>query len=107
MLAALIASPSYDDATPQLLITLQHATDQVDDLVLAAAQRFLDVHGKDAADIRTGAAGDAHYISELVVRGLAQSRDRHHRAALLNVLDLLLELGVYGISAAIAESERL
>lgn len=43
---------------------------------------------------------DAHYISELVVRGLAQSRDRIHRAALLQVLDLLLELGVDGINYA-------
>ena len=106
LLTALIDSPSYDHATPQLLLTLQYAPDKVDELVLKAAQRFIDVFGKDAADIRTGAAGDAHYISELVVRGLAQSRDRAHRAALLDVLDLLLELGVYGINDAIAESER-
>lgn len=107
LLTALIDSPSYDHATPQLLLTLQYAPDRVDELVLKAAQRFVDVFGNDAADIRTGAAGDAHYISELVVRGLAQCRDRTHRAALLDVLDLLLELGVYGINDAIAESERL
>lgn len=107
LLLALMDSPSYDHATPQLLLTLQHAPDKVDDLVLKASQRFLSVSGADAADIRTGAAGDAHYISELVVRGLAQSRDRAHRAALLDVLDRLLELGVYGIGDAIADSERL
>lgn len=106
LLTALIDSPSYDHATPQLLLTLQYAPDKVDGLILKAAQRFIDVFGKHAADIRTGAAGDAHYISELVVRGLAQSRDRAHRAELLDVLDLLLELGVYGINDAIAESER-
>lgn len=106
LLTALIESPSYGHATPQLLLTLQHAPDKVDELVLKAAQRFIDVFGKDAADVRTGAAGDAHYISELVVRGLAQSRDHAHRAALLDVLDMLLELGVYGINDAIAESER-
>ncbi len=107
LLAALIDSPAYDHATPQLLLTLQHAPDKVDDLVLKAAQRFINLFGADAADLRTGAAGDAHYISELVVRGLAQSRDREHRAALLNVLDALLELGVYGVGDAIAKSERL
>jgi hypothetical protein len=106
LLRALIDSPSYDHATPQLLLTLQYAPDKVDELVLRAAHRFIDVFGKDAADIRTGASGDAHYISELVVRGLAQSRDRADRAALLDVLDLLLELGVYGINDAIAKSER-
>jgi hypothetical protein len=107
LLEALIDSPSYEHATPQLLLTLEHAPDKVDDLALKAAQTFLTVFGEDAGDIRSGAAADAHYISELVVRGLAQSRDRQHRAALLDVLDSLLELGVYGISDAIAESERL
>lgn len=107
LLEALIDSPAYEHATPQLLLTLEHAPDQVDDLALKAAQRFLKVYREEATDIRTSVAGDAHYVSELVVRGLAQSRDREHRAALLNVLDQLLELGVYGISDAIAESERL
>jgi len=106
LLTALIESTSYNHATPQLLITLQHAPDKVDDLVLKAAQRFISVFGKEAADIRTGAAGDAHYVSELVVRGLAQSRSQTHRTALLDVLDMLLELGVYGIGEAIADSER-
>jgi len=58
LLEALIESPSDEHATPQLLLTLEHAPDQVDDLVLSAAQRFISVFGKDAADIRTGAAGD-------------------------------------------------
>jgi hypothetical protein len=107
LLAALIDSPAYDHATPQLLLTLQHAPDKVDDLVLKASQRFISVFGSEAGDIRTGAAGDARYISELVVRGLAQSRNRSHRAALLDVLDNLLELGVYGVDEAIAEAERL
>ncbi|WP_225997229.1 hypothetical protein [Myceligenerans pegani] len=107
LLDALIRSPSYSHATPQLLLTLEHAPDKVDDLALKAAQRFLEVYGHEAADIRTGAAGDARYISELVVRGLAQSRDRAHRSALLDVLDRLLELGVYGVGKAISQSERV
>lgn len=106
LLGALIESPTYEEATPQLLITLQHAPDKVDELVLQAAQRFLSVFGADASDIRTGAAGDARYISQLVVRGLAQSRDRGHRAALLDVLDAMLELGVYGVNDAVEEAER-
>jgi hypothetical protein len=68
LIGALIDSPCYDHATPQLLLTLQHAPDKVDDLVLRAAQRFLRVFGKEAGDIRTAAAGDAHYVSDLVVR---------------------------------------
>ncbi len=75
LLTALIDSPAYVHATPQLLLTLKDAPDKVDELVLSASQRFLDVFGNDAADIRTGAAGDAHYISELAVTHLR--RDAH------------------------------
>lgn len=106
-LADLIASPSYVDATPQLLITLQEAPDEVDELIDLAAHRFLDIHGSDVADIRTGAAGDAHYISDLVVRGLAQTHDKRRVSALLDVLDRLLELGVYGIDQSIEQAERV
>lgn len=107
LLTALIASPTYDQAAPELLLALKYTPDKVDELVLKASQQFLDVFENDAADPRTGAAGDARYISELVVRGLAQCRDRNHRAVLLDVLDRLLELGVYGIGDAIRESERI
>ncbi|MET4097708.1 hypothetical protein [Arthrobacter sp. UYCu712] len=106
VLADLIASPSYVHATPQLLITLQEAPDKVDDLVDLAAHRFLDIYGGDAADIRTGAAGDSHYIADLVVRGLAQALDKKRISALLDILDRMVELGVYGVDRAMEQSER-
>lgn len=106
LLQALIASPAYRHATPQLFLTLEHARDRVSDVELAAAQRFLQEFSDEAGDIRTGAAGDAHYVSELVVRGLARSRNATERSGLLDVLDTLLEIGVYGIGDVIAESER-
>ena len=106
LLRVLIDSPAYEYASSELLITLQCAPDKVDELVLLAAHRFLAVFGSVAGDIRTGAAGDAHYMCQLVVRGLAQSRDKEHRGALLDVLDNMFELGIYGISGAVATAER-
>lgn len=106
LLEALTDSPAYEYATPQLLITLQHAPDKIDALVLRVARRFISVFGSEASDLRTGAAGDARYISQLVVRGLAQSRDKKHRGALLDVLDGMLELGVYGVDDAVSTAER-
>ena len=107
LLTALIDSPSYVHALTQLLFTLEHAPDKIDDLILKASQRFLSVFGNDAADIRTGATGHARYVSKLVVRGLAQCQSPTHRAVLLDVLDQLLELGVYGVNDAIEKSERI
>jgi hypothetical protein len=107
LLEALIDSPSYVHAATQLLYTLEHAPDPVDGLALRTAQRFVEVLGVEAADTRTHAAADAHQVSQLVVRGLAQSREKAHRSGLLDVLDELLKLGVYGVDDAIAKTERL
>jgi hypothetical protein len=105
-LSALIASPSYTEATPQLFFTLEEAPDKVDVLIDLAAHRFMDMHGGDVADIRTGAAGDAHYISELVIRGLAQASDGSRISSLLDIVDRLIELRVYGVDRTIDGVER-
>ena len=107
LLIALIESPAFEQAMPQLILTLQHAPDRVDELVLKTSQRFISVFANEVGDMRSGVAGDAHEISELVVRGLAQSRNKAHRAALLDVLDSLFELGAYGVDDAVAGAERL
>lgn len=103
---ALVASPVFGDAVSQLLISLEHAPDRVDDLALLCANRFVETLGTEAADIRMGAAADAREVGQLVIRGLAQSRTARERAALLDVLDRLLLLGAYGIDEVVTESER-
>ena len=106
VLTRLINSASFEAATPQLFLTLEHAPDQVGGLVLRAAQRFVEISGSAAGDIRTSAAGDVHYVSELVVRGLAQSRDQDERSALLDVVDELMKFGAYGVEEAVEGAGR-
>ena len=102
----LIASSAFGEALTQLLYTLEHAPDRVDDLVLLCAQRFVQALGPEAADIRTGAAADSSKVGQLVIRALAQSRTLSERAALLDVLDQLLLLDAYGIDDVVSASER-
>lgn len=106
-LTALLQSPSFAMAMPQILYTLEHAPDRVDDLVVLCAGRFVAVHGADSADIRTGAAGDASHVGKLVIRALAQADTPDVRAELLDVVDGLLRVGSYGIEDLVAQSERL
>lgn len=106
LLTSLIDSPAFSDASPQLFITLEHAPDNVADLVVRAARRFLDAFGADVGDVRTGAAGGSNYIAELTVRGLAQASDPIHRSELLDILDRMIELGAYGTRSAIEDFER-
>lgn len=106
LLTDLITSPTYVHATPQLLIVLQEAPDKVDDLTELAAHRFLDLFSSEILDLRTAAAGDAHYISDLVIRGLAQTEDKQRVSTPLDIIDRLLELGVYGLERTLEHAER-
>lgn len=106
LIKALIDSPAYESSSPQLLITLEHAPDKIDDLIVLAAKRFLEKFGGAAGDLRTSAAADAHHVSNLVVRGLAQSRDRKTRSDLLDIVDCMLQLGAYGVDESISVFER-
>jgi hypothetical protein len=106
VIKALLASDAFGDALPQFLITLERASDRVNDLALLCAQRFVEVFRADAGHIRTHAAGEAREIAELIIRGLAQSHSRNERDALLDVLDELLLIGAYGVDEVVGESER-
>lgn len=108
-LLALIESEAFLHAVPQLLITLERAPDRVDNLVLKCSRRFIDMHAARMGDIRTGAAGDARQIGELLLRAYAQAMSRNARRELSEILDLLdqlLALGAYGIADLVGESER-
>lgn len=106
ILSSLIASRSFSEALAQLLITLEHASDRVDDLILECVRRFVDVHGTEAGDIRTGAAADSQHIGELLIRAYAQVTSKTERSQILDLLDRLLLLGAYGVADLILESER-
>jgi hypothetical protein len=106
LVEALIHSPAYTDALPQLLITLEHATEPVDRLVLLAARRFLDCFRGGLADVATRAAGDSKQVGELVLRAYAQATDVRSRAQALDLIDELLIANAYGFSKLIDEAVR-
>lgn len=102
----LIESPSYIYAVRHLLLALREAPDRVDDLIDLAVHRFLNI---DRGDIAIGQANTfvgSSYVSELVVQGLAQSRDKKRTSDLLDSLDQLIERGEYGVYQAIEQFER-
>lgn len=106
VLTKLIESGAFENATPQIFLTLEHAPDQVGALALRCAHRFIATFGPDAGDIRTAAAGDAHYVCDLAIRGLTQAQTARERSALLDVIDALMRVGAYGIDDAVGNAER-
>jgi hypothetical protein len=106
VLKQLINSNTFSEALGQLVLALEHAPDDVDDIILLCAQRFVDVLGIEASDIRTGAAGDAGDVAQLVISAYFRAQDASERSALLDVLDGLLEVDAFGIDEVITASER-
>ena len=106
IISGVIHSPTFKEALPQLLITLKAAPDQVDDLLLATVQRFIEAFGRDVADLSTRAAGDAREVSGLLVRAYAQAELKSRRRAVLNLLDQLELTGAYGTDEALQRYER-
>jgi hypothetical protein len=105
-LKALINSPSFSHALPQLLITLREAPDLIDDLVIQSTRRFLDLHGTEASDISTAAAAHAPELGRLVLRAHTQASGATARAAALDLIDGLLLSGAYDMAQLIDEAER-
>ncbi|MGB8939734.1 MAG: hypothetical protein WCD21_05765 [Streptomyces sp.] len=105
-LVALIDSRAFGAALPQLMITLEHAPDRVDELVLACVRRFVAVFGAASADITRGAAADARHVGRLLVHAYVQASSPARRSEILDLLDRLLLLGSYGLAEAIDDSDR-
>lgn len=101
-LKELIKSPTYIHVIPQLLIHLEKVTDKVDDLIDLALHRFIEINGDDIANMQTR----SYRILDLVIRGLAQAKDKKRISALLDILDYLFEMNVYNINEKIERIER-
>ncbi|MEX2421344.1 MAG: HEAT repeat domain-containing protein, partial [Actinomycetota bacterium] len=84
--SSFIESRAADDPT-QLLLTLEHAPVPEHELTLQVAHRVIDAHGAQLGDITTGAAGDARYLTQLVLRSYTLTEDGALRAQLLDVID--------------------
>jgi hypothetical protein len=106
VLLSVIGSPTFDDAVDQLLITLERASDRIDDLMMACAQRFVEVFGRDISNISTRAAGNANEVGRLVLRAYAQALSARDRSAALDLVDKLLLSGGYGVDQLVVSAER-
>ncbi|MGW0495774.1 hypothetical protein ACWD0Z_10195 [Streptomyces sp. NPDC003007] len=105
-LLTLISSAAFTEAVPQLFLTLEAAPDRIDDLLLACAQRFIEVHGAEAKDMRTGAAADAMHVSDMLVRSYSQAVSTTARSKVLDLLDQLIAVEAYGVVRSIEKFER-
>lgn len=106
LIGSLIASRAFDASLPQLLITLERATERVDDLVVATARRFIEVNSGQLSSIATRAAGDSRELGHLLLRAYAQAPHAEARATVLDLIDELLSAAAYDLARLVGEAER-
>ena len=102
----LIESPSYIYAVRHILLALREAPDRVDDLIDLAVHRFLNIGRGDIASGQANTFVGSSYVLELIVQGLAQSRNKKRTSGLLDALDQLIERGEYGEYPALEQFDR-
>ncbi|WP_216588727.1 NACHT domain-containing protein [Streptomyces brasiliscabiei] len=105
-LTALIDSRAFEAALMQLLITLEHAPDRVDELVLTCVRRFLAVRDAAVRPPRRSVGGADRHVGRLLVRAYVQATSPARRSEILDLLDRLLLMGSFGVARAIDDADR-
>ena len=106
LVAQFVGSNAFAGNEFQVLRALEETTADLFDVSLSACERFVDVAGSAASDIRTSYAGQANRVVQLTLRAYRQSSDDAGRARSLDVVDRLMENGAFGIEQALENYER-
>lgn len=65
-----------------------------------------ETHKNEMHDIRTGAAGDARHVGQLVLRTYSQASGDEMRRRALDSIDELLRFEAYGFGDLVSAAER-
>jgi hypothetical protein len=105
LLISLINSEAFSQCLPQLILTIQEAPDQVDDIAIACAAQFISRYKEEIGDISTSAAGDSQSIAQLLFKAYARA-DQKKREEIIDLLDSMLRYNAYGVGEMIGLFEK-
>lgn len=105
LITALIDSLAFPQCLPQLVLTIHEAPDQVDDIAVACASRFINEYNQEIGDISTSAAADAQEVAQLLFNVYARA-DPEKRKEIIELLDKMLRYNAYGVGEMISLFER-
>jgi hypothetical protein len=102
-----LQSQAAADNRDKVLLMLTNTTARVPELALNACEEIIRNVGPDTGDIRTSAARLAGQLASILVRAYADSDGSPAlRARALDLIDLSLELNIYGTDRALGEYDR-
>jgi hypothetical protein len=103
---AFIASEAFVTEHSSLFHALDKTTAQLPDTTCAAAERFFEVVGSDAGDVRTHGAAESFMVTKLIVRLYAQSKSPDIQKRCLDLIDRVARMQALGLGEAISDYER-
>ena len=105
LLRRFVQSKAFETENFSFFFFLKEARDQTFEEVVLASERLIKLIEDDAR--QGGSSLDLHYLDDLIVREYTAVADRPQlRHRLLDVIDRMLFLGLYGTDRIIQEHER-
>ena len=106
LLRKFIKSPSFSARHSLLFRVLEDSTAEISEEILLACERFVDVAGVEAGDIRTSSAANSDSVTKLVLRVYSRTSSTDLRSRCLDLIDRMTAFNVYGLANAIEPLER-
>ncbi|NET48647.1 MAG: hypothetical protein F6K09_07955, partial [Merismopedia sp. SIO2A8] len=106
LVEAFIESPAFATYNHNLIHALEETTAKLPDATYRVCDRFLEVVGLNAADIRTRAPIDANSISKLLVRVYSENKDSKFKSSCLDLIDHIAQMEAFGLTEALTQYER-
>lgn len=104
LIEVFVDSPAFDNAT-DLFHALDKTSAKLPDVTFRVCDRFLQNLTSDNPQVRsrTVFAGE---VSKLLVRLYSQSKNKNLQTRCLDLVDCMVEIGVYGLNEVLQEFER-
>jgi hypothetical protein len=106
LLKAFVPSPAFASQYFHVISALEKTTAKLPEITCLACERFLDIVGQGAADIRTHHAANAAIVSRLIIRVYSQARDEALQTRCLNAIDRMAQMRAYGFEKVLALYDR-
>jgi hypothetical protein len=101
-----LQSPAFQSNFDDLILTLDRSEVPLPEFAHRVCNRFVEVAGSEAGDIRTRSAGTATEVTRLILRLYSQTNQEAMRSHCLDVIDAMVAVGTYGLDQAIESYER-
>ena len=101
-----ISSQAFEPTYNPLFDALDESDADVDEVVLLACERVLDMAGGDTGDMTTAVAATSHVMAKLIARVYEGAADPSIRARCLDIIDRMTQYSSYGLEDFIARHTR-